>query len=197
MTPVRNARVLFKQGPTPNTYPEPGKATASFGSILRSSNSPKRPAVVASAGSDEKVASLKWLGADVVFNYKTEDTEAILERAGGIDIYWHNVGGQTLEAALRTSLLGSSAYNPAGYAPKNLSLVVGKEIRISGFIVSNLYPKYREHCYKEIPRLVAAGKIKYTEDRSVGLDATGDSEAILAVQKGMNTGKKVIVVAEE
>ncbi|TFY64903.1 hypothetical protein EVJ58_g2313 [Rhodofomes roseus] len=56
--------------------------------------------VIASAGSEEKVAFVKSLGADVVFNYKTEDTKAILEREGGIDIYWDNVGGQTLEAAL-------------------------------------------------------------------------------------------------
>ncbi|TFY56027.1 hypothetical protein EVJ58_g7883 [Rhodofomes roseus] len=56
--------------------------------------------VIASAGSDEKVAFVKSLGADVAFNYKTNDTKAMLEREGGIDIYWDNVGGPTLDAAL-------------------------------------------------------------------------------------------------
>ena len=42
--------------------------------------------VIASAGSDEKVAFVKSLGADIVFNYKKEDTRAVLEREGGIDM---------------------------------------------------------------------------------------------------------------
>jgi hypothetical protein len=48
--------------------------------------------VIASAGSDEKVAFAKELGADVAFNYKTQDTRKVLEDLGhGIDIYWDNV----------------------------------------------------------------------------------------------------------
>ncbi|KAH9914710.1 alcohol dehydrogenase [Fomitopsis serialis] len=159
--------------------------------------------VIASAGSDEKVAFVKSLGADVAFNYKTGDTRAVLAREGGIDIFWDNVGGETLEAALDAAKRFArfiecgmiSAYNAEGYAPKNLTLIVGKEIRLSGFIVGSLYHKYRDQFYKEIPALVAAGQIKYTEDKSVGLEAAG--EAIVAVQKGTNTGKKVIVVADE
>jgi NADPH-dependent curcumin reductase CurA len=42
--------------------------------------------VIASAGSEEKVAFMKEIGADVVFNYKTENTLEILEREGGIDL---------------------------------------------------------------------------------------------------------------
>lgn len=76
--------------------------------------------VIASVGSEEKVAYVRSLGADVVFNYKTEDTNAVLEREGGIDMYvcshistefndripsrfWDNVGGKTLEAALESA----------------------------------------------------------------------------------------------
>lgn len=159
--------------------------------------------VIASAGSDEKVAFVKSLGADVVLNYKTDDMRAVLAREGGIDIFWDNVGGQTLEAAVDAAHRFArfiecgmiSVYNAEPYAPKNLPLIIGKEIKISGFIVRSLYHKYRDEFYKEIPPLVAAGKIKYTEDRSVGLEATG--EAVVAVQKGTNTGKKVIIVAEE
>ena len=42
--------------------------------------------VIASAGSEEKLAVVRSLGADVAFNYKTEDTRAVLEREGGIDV---------------------------------------------------------------------------------------------------------------
>jgi NADPH-dependent curcumin reductase CurA len=49
--------------------------------------------VIASAGSDEKVAFAKELGADVAFNYKTKNTKTALQELGdGIDIYWDNVG---------------------------------------------------------------------------------------------------------
>jgi NADPH-dependent curcumin reductase CurA len=49
--------------------------------------------VIASAGSDEKVAFAKEIGADVAFNYKTKNTKAALQELGhGIDIFWDNVG---------------------------------------------------------------------------------------------------------
>ncbi|KAI0725228.1 NAD-P-binding protein [Fomitopsis betulina] len=176
--------------------------------------------VIASAGSDEKVAFVKSLGADVVFNYKKEDTKAVLEREGGSDMqadrmyvpryvmlramirsYWDNVGGQVLEAALdaahryaRFIECGSiSSYNSEPYGVKNTSLFFEKELSVNGFIVGSLYPKYIDSFYQEIPLMVASGQIKYTEDRSTGLQSVG--EAILLVQKGTNTGKKVIIVA--
>ncbi|PCH38865.1 hypothetical protein WOLCODRAFT_29234 [Wolfiporia cocos MD-104 SS10] len=83
--------------------------------------------VIASAGSEEKVA----------FNYKTERTQDVLARAGPIDIYWDNVGGEAIDAPsvgarfIECSMI--SAYNgEEPYHVKNLLLIVGK---ISGFIV--------------------------------------------------------------
>ena len=61
--------------------------------------------VIASAGSEAKVAYAKEVGADIAFNYKTSDTLKVLKEAGGIDIYWDNVGGATLEAALEAAKL--------------------------------------------------------------------------------------------
>ena len=55
--------------------------------------------------------------------------------------------------------------------------------------------QYREGLYKEFPAAIASGTLKYSEDRTLGLEGVG--EAIVAVQKGTNKGKKVIVVAEE
>ncbi|KAI3608982.1 alcoholde hydrogenase [Moniliophthora roreri] len=59
--------------------------------------------VIASAGTDEKVQECREMGADVAFNYKTMDTAEVLEKEGPLDMYWDNVGGPTLDAALAAS----------------------------------------------------------------------------------------------
>ncbi|KAL6298349.1 alcohol dehydrogenase [Sparassis latifolia] len=159
--------------------------------------------VIASAGSDEKVAFIRSIGADVAFNYKKESTLEVLRKEGPINVFWDNVGGETLEAAIDTAAVGArflmcgciSEYNgQPPYAVKNLSLIVGKQLKISGFIVFNLLAKYGQQFYAEIPKRVASGEIKYLEDATRGLENAG--QAILDVQKGLNKGKKVIVVAE-
>ncbi|KAJ6514159.1 hypothetical protein DFH09DRAFT_1333105 [Mycena vulgaris] len=61
--------------------------------------------VIASAGSDEKVKFLRKIGADVAFNYKTTDTREVLAREGPIDVYWDNLGGEVLAAALEHAAL--------------------------------------------------------------------------------------------
>ncbi|KAJ3999475.1 hypothetical protein F5050DRAFT_1737935 [Lentinula boryana] len=61
--------------------------------------------VIASAGTDEKVKFCKEIGADVAFNYKTTNTTHVLAKEGPIDIYWDNVGGPTLEAAIANTAL--------------------------------------------------------------------------------------------
>jgi NADPH-dependent curcumin reductase CurA len=78
---------------------------------------------------------------------------------------------------------------------KNIGQIVGKQLKISGFIWSSLASKYEAKFYEEMPLKVARGEIKYQEDRTIGLEHVG--EAILAVLTGKNTGKSVIVAAEE
>ncbi|KIJ62669.1 hypothetical protein HYDPIDRAFT_176457 [Hydnomerulius pinastri MD-312] len=159
--------------------------------------------VIASAGSDEKVQFMKEIGADVAFNYKTTKTSEVLAKEGPIDVYWDNVGGETLEAALEAANRHArfiecgmiSSYNQTPYAVSNLMNIVAKEIKISGFIVGTLLPKYQEAFYTEIPSMIASGEFKLKEDVTKGLEGAG--EAILAVQKGTNTGKSVIVVADQ
>ncbi|KAJ7197932.1 alcohol dehydrogenase [Mycena pura] len=159
--------------------------------------------VIASAGSEEKVKFMKSIGADVAFNYKTTDTREVLAREGPIDIYWDNVGGDILDAALehanifgRLLMCGMiSGYN-TGYAPnKNMHLTFGKSLTINGILVFHLQQKHNAEFYSKIPALLAKGELKYTEEVHRGLESVG--EAILRVQKGMNTAKTVIVVAEE
>jgi len=160
--------------------------------------------VIASAGTDEKVAFVSSIGADVAFNYKSVPTSKILEKEGPLNIYWDNVGGETLEAAITAADSYArfiecgmiSQYNTKEpYGIKNFFLTVSKQLKFYGFIVTSLQGKYEEQFYQEIPRRVASGEIKYLEDATRGLDQAG--EAILDVLTGRNKGKKVIVVADD
>ncbi|KAJ7456097.1 hypothetical protein FB451DRAFT_1564709 [Mycena latifolia] len=159
--------------------------------------------VIGSAGSEEKVQFMKDLGADVAFNYKTTDTRAVLEKEGPIDVYWDNVGGDVLDAALQHAAINArflecgmiSGYNTGQQGIKNLNLVVGKSLHIHGVLVFRLEGKYNAEFYETIPPLLANGTLKYAEDVAQGLDKVGD--VILAVQKGTNKAKAVVVVAKE
>ncbi|KAF5315367.1 hypothetical protein D9619_007112 [Psilocybe cf. subviscida] len=153
--------------------------------------------VIASAGSEEKVAFMKEIGADVVFNYKTENTLEILEREGGIDLYWDNVGGDTLAAALDAAhICGQiSGYNSGGAPVYNLHQIFAKSLTLTGFLFSRLAPKYQNGFYEVVPALIAEGKIKHREHIWDGLDKVGD--AMAAVQKGTNKAKAVIHVGED
>ncbi|KAF8902159.1 alcohol dehydrogenase [Mucidula mucida] len=146
--------------------------------------------VIASAGTDKKVAFMKELGADVVFNYKTEDTLGVLKREGPLDVYWDNVGGAILDAAIESmkdhghiiACGAISAYNdPRGQHFKQL---FARSLTINGFLVLDLMPKWEED-----------GEFKYREEIMVGLEHAG--EALRKIQMGENVAKSVIVVAEE
>ncbi|KAF8157830.1 hypothetical protein B0H34DRAFT_706300 [Crassisporium funariophilum] len=159
--------------------------------------------VIASAGSEEKLQFMRECGADVVFNYKTTKTAEVLEKEGPVDIYWDNVGGETLEAALDAAALNArfiicgmiSGYNTGGQPIRNLANVIGKSITIQGFIVGRLEANHGAAFYAEIAPDVASGKIKHREDVTNGLDKVGD--VILAVQKGTNKAKAVVHVADD
>ncbi|KAJ7081232.1 chaperonin 10-like protein [Mycena epipterygia] len=160
--------------------------------------------VIASAGSEEKLQFMKEIGADVVFNYKTTNTREVLAREGPINVYWDNVGGESLDAALEYATIYTRiielillvGYNTAGYEGiKNMNYVFEKSLTISGLLVFRLLSKYDQEFYATIPRALAAGEIKYKEEVTKGLETVGD--AILRVQEGKNHGKAVVVVAEE
>ncbi|KAJ7343059.1 alcohol dehydrogenase [Mycena albidolilacea] len=159
--------------------------------------------VIASAGSDEKVKFMKEIGADVAFNYKTTDLREVLAKEGPLDIFWDNVGGETLDAALEFSANYAriiecgqiSGYNNAGQPVKNTGLIFAKRLHIHGFLVLDLSPKYTAAFRAEFVPKLASGEFKFTEDVTRGLDKVGD--VMVAVQKGTNTGKAVVVVADE
>ncbi|KAF8811021.1 NAD(P)-binding protein [Phlegmacium glaucopus] len=159
--------------------------------------------VIGSAGSDVKVQFMKEIGADVAFNYKSTSTTEVLEKEGPIDVYWDNVGGSTLEAALSNATTGArfiecgmiSGYNTDGQPINNLSEIIIKSITMQGFIVDGLIPKYNDQFYAELAPKIASGEIQHREHVYDGLVNGG--EAMLAVQKGWNTAKAVIHVADE
>jgi len=158
--------------------------------------------VVGSAGRDDKVAWLKGeLGFDAAFNYKTVGplAAALAETCqSGIDVYFDNVGGAMLEAALgavnphaRIVACGMiSQYNlaePEGV--KNLMAIVVNRVRMQGFIVSDHFDRLPEFL-AEMSRWLKAGRIVYREDVAEGLAAT--PAAFIRMLRGDNFGKQVV-----
>lgn len=159
--------------------------------------------VVASVGSDEKA---RWLldkcKVDAVINYKTcgDLTQALANAAPqGIDIYFENVGGDHLQAAIanmnpfgRIAACGMiQTYNDAEPVPgpNNLMQIVGKKLRITGFIVSD-HVDMRPQFLQEMEGWLKAGEIEHRETIVEGLDNAVD--AFLGLFKGSNFGKMVV-----
>lgn len=159
--------------------------------------------VIASAGSDEKVAHCIKFGADVAFNYKTTSLSEVLAKEGPVDIYWDNVGGETLDNTLLHAGKGArfiecgmiSVYNNAPPVMKNMLQLVTCHIKMYGVNVSVLLPKYEQQFYEDVPKWLAEGKLKYLEDTRSGIEHV--EQAILDVQLGKNIGKAVISVADD
>jgi NADPH-dependent curcumin reductase CurA len=160
--------------------------------------------VIGSAGSAEKVRHLvDDLGFDAAFNYKDAPVREQLREAApdGIDVYFDNVGGDHLEAAIaslnkfgRVALCGAiSQYNetsaPAG--PRNLAKAIGKELNLRGFIVSN-HSSRTPDFVTEVGGWLRAGQISAPETVVEGLAAA--PEAFLGLMRGENTGKMVIKI---
>jgi len=159
--------------------------------------------VVGSVGS---AAKAEWLrdecGVDEVINYKECDdlTSALLGAApDGVDVYFENVGGEHLQAALnamnhfgRIAACGMiSTYNNAEPAPgpNNLMLIVGKKIRIQGFIVSD-HADMRPRFLEDMTQWVSSDQIKCRETVVHGLDNAVD--AFLGLFSGDNFGKMIV-----
>ncbi|MQS12092.1 NADP-dependent oxidoreductase [Streptomyces kaniharaensis] len=158
--------------------------------------------VVGSAGSAEKVAKLvEEYGFDAAFNYKDAPVAEQLAKAApdGIDLYFDNVGGDHLEAAIgalnvhgRAVLCGAIAqYNEtaAPAAPRNLALAIGKRLRLEGLLVRDhaaLQPQF----VAEVAGWLASGELRHEETVVDGFERAAD--AFLDLLRGVNTGKMVV-----
>jgi NADPH-dependent curcumin reductase CurA len=161
--------------------------------------------VIGSAGSAEKVALLTGkYGYDAAFNYKDEDVAAQLAEAApeGIDVFFDNVGGEHLQAALdvinaggRIALCGAiSSYNEAGRpaGPNNMSNIITRGLTLKGFTLGGYLDRAPEFS-ERMTAWFAAGEIAYDETIVDGIEHSVD--AFLAMMRGANTGKMVVRIA--
>jgi NADPH-dependent curcumin reductase CurA len=160
--------------------------------------------VIGSAGSAAKVEYLlNELGFDAAFNYKDGPVAEQLAKAApdGIDLYFDNVGGEHLEAAInsanvfcRMAICGMiSVYNNTepNPAPRNLTQIVAKRLVVRGMLVGDHYG-LRQQFVGEVAPLVASGKLKYSETIVDGIENA--SRAFLDMLDGANTGKMLVRV---
>ena len=161
--------------------------------------------VIGSAGSMEKVRFLREeCGFDIAFNYHTGPVveQLMVEAPEGIDVYFDNVGGDTLAAALTSLRVGGriiacggiSGYNEATPppGPNNLFNMTTKRLTMKGFIVSDWLGQQGEF-EAEAGGYFAAGTLKNHETVMVGIEQA--AEAFVGLFAGKNTGKMVVKVA--
>jgi NADPH-dependent curcumin reductase CurA len=166
--------------------------------------------VIGSVGSDEKLDYiLKELNFDGGFNYKKEKPIDALKRLApnGIDIYYENVGGEQLEAALdclntwgRIIACGMvseySTPETERHGVKNLMQIVSKRLTIRGFIVGdeNMGPKYRKARDENIAKWLHEGTFKAKMSVTDGIDNA--PEGFVGMLQGKNFGKAVLKIAD-
>lgn len=163
--------------------------------------------VVGSAGSDAKVAMLQdELGFDAAINYKTTDLDAALAETcpDGIDVYFDNVGGSHLQAALnhmnpfgRIAACGMiSQYNNEEPAPgpNNLVAIVRQRLRMQGFILSD-HVERRPDFERDMAQWLAEDRIQHRVTVVEGIENAVD--AFLGLLQGENTGKMLVKVGPE
>jgi NADPH-dependent curcumin reductase CurA len=183
-------------------------ASGAVGSIVVQIAKNKGCHVVGSAGSDEKCAYLtEELGIDGAINYrKAGDLSTALRKAfpEGIDVYFENVGGAHLVAALNTMRLNGrialcgmiDQYNatemPAG--PGNLAMAIGLQLTIRGFIVSShndMMPQF----LADMTKWIKEGRMKWRETILDGIERA--PEAFIGLFKGDNFGKMLVKVGPD
>jgi len=162
--------------------------------------------VAGCAGSDDKVALLtNELGYDAAFNYRSSKslTGSMAEVCPeGIDVNFENVGGEIFEAALwsmrdfgRVALCGMiSNYNDEQLqpGPRGMAVIIGRRLRIQGFIVTDHPEACQEYALKAAGWL-ADGKLQYRETIAEGVENA--PAAFINMLKGGNTGKQIVQLA--
>lgn len=189
----------FKEGDAVFVSGAAGAVGSQVGQLARLKGASR---VVGSAGSDDKVRLLvEEYGFDAAFNYRNGPVAEQLRTAApdGIDVYFDNVGGEHLEAAVgalnlrgRIAICGMiSVYNNTEPAPgpRNLARLIQTRGRIEGFLVGDHYD-LQPQFVREVGPWVAAGRLKYRETVVQGIE--NNLEAFLGVLRGDNTGKMLV-----
>ncbi len=156
--------------------------------------------VIGSAGGAQKCEYVRSLGADAVVDYKEGSLLRQLAKAApeGIDVYFDNVGGDHLDAALALARMNArfaicgmiEGYNEAKpTCLKYLMRVIAMRIRLQGFIYTDYMDRLGEF-YRDMGGWIASGEVKSRETVVDGLDQT--LEAFLGLFSGANTGKMLV-----
>ena len=175
-------------------------AAGAVGSVVVQIGKAKGMQVIASAGGAQKCDWVRSLGADAVIDYKAQPILKGLAAAApeGIDVYFDNVGGDHLDAALalarnnaRFAICGMiEGYNdPTPKSFKFIQRIIAARIMIKGFLVLDYYPRIADF-YAEMGPWVTNGAVKSRETVVDGLEHT--PEAFLGLFSGENTGKMLV-----
>nr|WP_298374037.1 NADP-dependent oxidoreductase [uncultured Halomonas sp.] len=178
-------------------------ASGAVGSLAVQLAKAKGGTVVGIAGDQKKLDWLESQGVKAV-SYKGKDAKQLSEDLKnacpeGFDVYYENVGGDCLEAALNNLKVGAriavcgmiSRYNDQGASagPSNLAMILVRRARMQGFIVFDHWSHHTDFLKEFGPR-VAKGEIDYQETVEEGLEKTPD--AFLKLFEGGNQGKMLV-----
>jgi NADPH-dependent curcumin reductase CurA len=162
--------------------------------------------VIGSAGSAAKLDWLREIGFDAAFDYREQSPrDALSELApDGLDLYFDNVGGDHLEAAIgaanpyaRIVACGSIArYNDVEPAPgpRNMFMVVTKRLKIQGFIISDHFEQFGEFV-RQASEWLRDERLQYRETIVEGIENA--PQAFLGLLRGENIGKMLVKVGPE
>ena len=178
-------------------------AAGAIGSLCVQIAKARGARVIGLAGSAEKCRKVESLGADVCINYKADDVSERLKAIApdGIHMYFDNVGGETLEAAIdnmahygRIVFCGAiSQYNDDQMGgPGNFQQILYKELTLKGYLVAT-YMGRMEESIGALAQMKASGQIRMDLDVRHGIEnALG---ALNSLFDGSNTGKVVLQVS--
>ena len=183
-------------------------AAGAVGSVAAQIAKIKGCYVIGSAGSDEKCRWLKdELRLDAVINYKKEELRTALKSAAprGIDVYFDNVGGEHLNAALpRMNALGRiavcgmiSAYNNFGAISEpvtTLSNMIYNRLTMRGFVFYEFEP-LRAQFLADMKRWLNEGRLRYRSTILQGIEQA--PAALIGLFTGTNTGKMLVQLAKD
>ncbi len=181
-------------------------AGATGGAAIQIARAQGAGRVIGVAGGPEKCTYVREvLGADACVDYKAPNYRAALRAAcpEGIDVYFDNVGGVTLEEALRLMRRGArvvlcgaiSVYNKTEYpGPRNYLALLTQRASMKGFIVTDFQSEF-PRALKQMGRWINQGKITVREDVTEGLENA--PAALARLFDGKNIGKVVIRVSSE
>ena len=186
-------------------------ATGAVGSLVGQLAKRKGMRVIGIAGGPEKCAyAMAELGYDICLDHHSADAAGRSAQIGaaapqGVDIYFENVAGKSLEAVLptlnthgRIALCGmiawySGAQNPP-LAPAIWGPILRQRLRVQGFIIFDHYDRHPAFI-SEVAPLVRAGDIRYRESATEGLENA--PAAFLSLLKGGNFGKQLVRVGPD